>query len=143
MRLPCSKAAEVALDQTVLRLLQAAVTWLGAAQCEEPRLDAELLLAAASGRSRAWLPAHGSDSLTEAQAQSFAGFIARRAQHEPVAYILGHKEFYGLDLLVDRRVLIPRPETETLVQEALAWIRRASVASTPASGTAGPHALRR
>src|SRR5581483_4182231 len=54
-----------------------------------------------------------------ADAAQFAGMVARRAQREPLAYIVGHREFYGLDLVVDRRVLIPRPETELLVDAVL------------------------
>ena len=112
---------------TSASLLESAVRQLHACHIEEARLDAELLLAAACRQTRAWLLAHGDEPLNQAETLRFAGFVERRARHEPVAYILGHKEFYGLDLLVDRRVLIPRPETETLVAEALAWLRRASV----------------
>lgn len=108
-------------------LLDSVVRQLHECHIEEARLDAELLLAAACGQTRAWLLAHGDEPQHEAETLRFAGFVERRARHEPVAYILGHKEFYGLDLLVDRRVLIPRPETETLVAEALAWLRHASV----------------
>lgn len=63
-------------------------------------------------------------ALTPEQQATFAALVARRAAHEPVAYLTGHREFFGIDLLVDRRVLIPRPETEVLVEMVLAEARR-------------------
>lgn len=83
------------------------------------RLDAQLLLGDVLGRPRGWLLAHGEHALTPAQALRFAALCARRADGEPVAYLLGEKEFHGLTLRVDRNVLVPRPETETLVDWAL------------------------
>jgi release factor glutamine methyltransferase len=86
------------------------------------RLDAQLLLLHALGRSaaqRAWLLAHDTDDLPAVAHLAFAAACERRAGGEPVAYILGHKEFFGLDLQVDARVLVPRPDTETLVEWAL------------------------
>ena len=88
----------------------------------EARLDVELLLAATQGITRSRLLAHLDETPTPIAAKQFQTLLDRRARHEPVAYILGHKEFFGLDLLVDRRVLIPRPETEMLVERALGWI---------------------
>jgi release factor glutamine methyltransferase len=89
------------------------------------RLDAQLLLLHALGRpehDRAWLLVHDNDELgTEARA-AFEAAVQRRLDGEPVAYLTGHKEFFGLDLLVDRRVLVPRPDTETLVEWALALL---------------------
>lgn len=85
----------------------------------EARLQAEILLAHARGLSRAGVLARLDDTLAPDVAARYAANVARRAQHEPLAYILGHQEFCGLDLLVDRRVLIPRHETETLVELAL------------------------
>lgn len=87
------------------------------------RFEAELLLAQALGISRAGLLARLADPLDGAQAARFAAMVARRAQREPIAYILGHKEFYGVDLVVDRRVLIPRPETELLVDLGLSALK--------------------
>jgi len=84
------------------------------------RLDAELLLLFALGRApiqRAWLLAHGTDALPPNA--GFEALALRRAQGEPLAYITGHKEFYGLDLQIDARVLDPRADTETLVDWAL------------------------
>ena len=83
------------------------------------RLQAELLLAHALDTTRARLLARLNEPLVPEVAARYAANVARRVQHEPLAYILGHQEFYGLDFLVDRRVLIPRHETETLVQIAL------------------------
>ena len=86
------------------------------------RLDAQLLLLHALGRGegeRAWLMAHDTDALLDEQMTLFAALYQRRLAGEPVAYLLGHKEFWGLPLAVDARVLVPRPDTETLVEWAL------------------------
>jgi len=84
-------------------------------------LDAQLLLLGALGRphQRAWLRAHDTDALPLSAEQAFATLCQRRLAGEPVAYLLGRKEFFGLDLVVDARVLVPRPDTETLVEWAL------------------------
>lgn len=87
------------------------------------RLDAQLLLAHLTGRTRAWLLAHG-DVALEADARArLPALIARRAAGEPLAYLVGMKEFHGLELRVDARVLVPRPETELLVDWALELLR--------------------
>jgi len=83
------------------------------------RLDAHLLLAHVLGQSRAWLLAHGDDALSPAQATSFEALAARRAAGEPFAYLVGEREFHGLALAVGPGVLVPRPDTETLVDWAL------------------------
>lgn len=82
--------------------------------------EARLLLAAATGFSEASVLAHPEKDLPEKEKHLFLAMAARRAAGEPVAYILGHKEFYGLELAVNPAVLIPRPETELLVDLALA-----------------------
>lgn len=87
------------------------------------RLDAQLLLGAVLGRPRSWLLAHDDAALDAAQQLRFAALCARRAAGEPVAYLLGSKEFHGLTLAVDHNVLVPRPETETLVDWALELLR--------------------
>ncbi len=103
--------------------LRLAVSWLrGAGTLDSPELDAQLLLAHVVGASRPMLLAFPERALTPEQAESYAALTARRLAHEPVAYLTGHREFMGLDLLVDSRVLIPRPETELLVEAALAEI---------------------
>lgn len=91
----------------------------------EARLQAELLLAHTLGTTRSMVLARLTEMVDAETAARYAGSVARRAQHEPLAYILGHQEFYGLDFLVDRRVLIPRHETESLVQRALEQTRSA------------------
>ena len=86
------------------------------------RLDAQLLLLHALGKpadARAWLLTHDTDALDDAAIRQFEAFSQRRAAGEPLAYIVGRKQFFGLDFQVDRRVLVPRPDTETLVQWAL------------------------
>lgn len=86
------------------------------------RLDAQLLLLHVLGRpssDRAWLLAHDTDILADTVWPAFARLCARRVAGEPVAYLVGEKEFHGLGLQVDARVLVPRPDTETLVEWAL------------------------
>lgn len=87
------------------------------------RLDAQLLLAAALGQPRCWLLAHDDAVLLAAQRERFAAHCERRARGEPVAYLLGEKEFHGLTLKVGPDVLVPRPDTETLVDWALELLR--------------------
>lgn len=86
------------------------------------RLDAQLLVCEAVGQRRTWLLAHDDATLTPAQQARLRDTLARRAQGEPLAYIVGHKEFYGLSLKVNPDVLIPRPDTETLVEWALSLL---------------------
>ncbi len=88
-----------------------------------PYLDAELLLGHVLTMTRTQLAVCRNERLTADAAQQFVALIRRRAEHEPVAYLLGERAFYDVDLYVDQRVLIPRPETEFLVEEALAWQR--------------------
>jgi release factor glutamine methyltransferase len=87
------------------------------------RLDAQLLLAHVLGRSRTWLLAHGDDALAAEHAAAYDVLVARRAAGEPFAYLVGAREFHGLTLAVDAAVLVPRPDTETLVDWALALLR--------------------
>lgn len=101
-------------------LLRAALTRLDAARVDAPSLTARLLLSTVTGRSKEWLMAHDDERLDAAQTVQFEKLLQRVTAHEPLAYILGQREFYGLDLAVDARVLIPRPETEMLVELALA-----------------------
>ncbi len=99
--------------------LTASTDALRAAGIDEPRLDAELLLAAATGWDRAHLAAHPDAELPAGASRRFAEMVRRRLRREPVAYILGRRGFRRLELAVDPRVLIPRPETELLVELAL------------------------
>jgi release factor glutamine methyltransferase len=98
--------------------LAAAVDALGAAGVDNPRLDAELMLAHALDTSRADLYAEPERSLEPPAARQFGEMVRRRVRREPVAYILGRAHFRELELVVDHRVLIPRPETELLVELA-------------------------
>jgi len=86
---------------------------------DSPHLDAELLLAHVLGTDRLRLILDRDRPLSDGELTAYRGLIQRRRDGEPVAYILGHREFYGLPFCVDRRVLIPRPDTETLVGVAL------------------------
>jgi len=103
----------------VKRALSQAISTLSAAGIDTPRLDAEVLLAHLLRQNRAWLAAHSDFSLASETAARYQRFIQRRARHEPAAYITGQREFYGLAFYVSPQTLIPRPETELLVEEAL------------------------
>ncbi|MBC7603468.1 MAG: peptide chain release factor N(5)-glutamine methyltransferase, partial [Ramlibacter sp.] len=86
------------------------------------RLDAQLLMLHVLGRAerdRAWLLAHDDEVLAPALHGLFSDLCERRVEGAPIAYLVGHKEFFGLELLVDARVLVPRPDTEILVEWAL------------------------
>jgi release factor glutamine methyltransferase len=99
--------------------LDSAVIALTAAGCDTPRLDAEVLLAWVLGVDRAALIADPGRGLEPGEARAFAALAGRRREREPVAYLVGRKGFRTLDLAVDPRVLIPRPETEHVVEAAL------------------------
>ena len=90
-----------------------------AAQQAIGRIEARVLLREVLNQSDAWLLAHGDDALTAAQSQQYAALVARRINGEPVAYITGRREFHGREFTVTPAVLIPRPETELLVELAL------------------------
>jgi release factor glutamine methyltransferase len=95
---------------------------LAAAGVETARGDAWLLLAAATGRQRAHLMAGGAQALTASEEARLDQLVCRRAAREPMAYVLGEKEFWSLPFRVSPAVLIPRPETETVVEAALAQV---------------------
>ena len=111
---------------------------LTAAQSGLDRLDAQLLLLHALGKSqsdRVWLITHDDEELSEPVTHVFNNFCQRRLNGEPVAYIVGSKPFFGLDLQVDKRVLVPRPDTETLVEWALTFDAANSVSKVLDMGT--------
>lgn len=85
-------------------------------------LEAKVLLAHVLGSDRAWIAAHGDAVLTSEQASAFEALALRRHKGEPIAYLTGRREFFGLDLEITPDVLIPRHETELLVEQALSWI---------------------
>ena len=99
--------------------LDAAVARLAAAGVPEPRADAEILLAYALDTTRAGVVARARDALAPGVDAAFAALVARRAVREPVQYVVGEREFWSLPFAVDRRVLVPRPETELVVETAL------------------------
>ena len=107
------------MDVSIATAIKEAAEKLGAHGVDQPRLEAALLLGQTLGCTRAFLIAHDDQSLSPEQAQVFAGFISRRASGEPLQYITGHQEFFKLDFAVTPDVLIPRPETELIVEAAL------------------------
>lgn len=108
--------------QRIGETLQAATVALKEVGADSPRLDAELLLAHCLQRDRAYLLAHPEQTLSSQQQTEFARLLARRVAREPLAYITGRRWFYGLKFVVGPAVLIPRPETEMLVEAALEWL---------------------
>jgi release factor glutamine methyltransferase len=107
---------------TVAALAARATERLAVAGAASPRLDAELLLGFALGVDRVGVLAYPEALVGSAAAAAFEGYVARREAGEPVAYIRGFKEFHGQAIATDARALVPRPETEQLVDEALAAI---------------------
>jgi release factor glutamine methyltransferase len=122
------RAAPVAPSRSVRSELARGEALLADAGCQTPRLDAELLLASALGVDRARLVIDASDPVEGSAAAGYEKLLARRSAREPVAYILGEKAFRRIVLAVDRRVLIPRPETELLVEVGLGLVRGTVVA---------------
>lgn len=104
---------------TIRHALIWATNFLKKTKISSPALDAEILLDFTLKKSKEFLYAHPEKNLTTTQSRLFKNLVARRAKHEPVAYLTGQKSFSGLDFFVDKNVLIPRPETETLVEEAI------------------------
>lgn len=104
---------------TIKQALVKASQKLNKAKIKSAALDAEILLAFALKKTKEYLHTHPEKKLTSNQLKKYNSLINRRAKLEPVAYLINHKEFFGLGFYVDKNVLIPRPETETLVEEAL------------------------
>jgi release factor glutamine methyltransferase len=128
--------------------LTAAIDRLTAAQVPSPRLNAELLLMFVLNCDRAYLFAHPERELTEDEQSRYDDALGERARGVPAQYISGHQEFWGMDLIVTPAVLIPRPETEHLI-EAVLELRRADVGpqtsdlSSPISDVRGPRSALR
>jgi len=114
------------MSQTIASALQEGATILAHAGVVDASRDARALLAHAISHDFSYLLAHGSDSLTKKEDDLFNTFIARRAGHEPLQYIKGYQEFFKLDFEVTPDVLIPRPETELIVETALELLRKVS-----------------
>ena len=87
-----------------------------------PALEREVLLASLLKKNRAWILAHGEHALSTAEEHTFHEWVSRRKNHEPIAYIIGRKEFFGREFRVTPDVLIPRPETEELVRITLSQL---------------------
>jgi release factor glutamine methyltransferase len=104
---------------TIRDAIAVAAEQLAEANIEEPRLTAHTLLAHALGKDRAYLFAHGEMPISPETLAQFQRATSRRARRVPLQYLTGHQEFYGLDFLVTPDVLIPRPETELIVEEVL------------------------
>jgi release factor glutamine methyltransferase len=110
-----AKASPVRLiDQITERLTQVS---------ETPALEAQVLLAHILGRQRSWVLAHPEICLSPEQSAELESRLTRLENCEPLPYVLQHREFFGLDFSVSPKVLIPRPETELLVEQALDWLR--------------------
>ena len=112
---------------TVLKVLNWTKGYLAEKGVENARLEAEWLLCAITGMDRVGLYVNFEKPLTDAELAAYRALVARRAKREPLQYLLGSQEFYGLDFLVSPAVLIPRHDTEVLVEEAL---RRAPAAGS-------------
>jgi release factor glutamine methyltransferase len=113
---------------TLAEAIRKAAMRLSAHKIEHARLDAEVLLGHALGRDRAWLLVHMQDRLGDAGRRVYENYIDRRAGREPLQYITGLQEFWGLPFIVTPDVLIPRPETELVVESA---IRREMTTAAP------------
>lgn len=109
---------------TVAELVAAGAERLAAGGVPEPRADAEVLVARALGRDRTWLYMHPGEEVPPPAAAQADDWLDRRQRREPLWYIVGEVEFYGLACQVDPHVLIPRPETELLVEAGLDFLRR-------------------
>ncbi len=109
---------------TLREALRQAEAQIASRNIPDARIEAELLLMHALGVERAELYASLGEPLPSTVGDKFQSLVERRLRHEPAAYILGRHEFYGIELDVDPRVLIPRPETELLVETALAFVER-------------------
>lgn len=103
--------------------------WLSGARSQlnscvdQPALEAQVMLSHVLGQPRAWTIAHPDFLISNQQIQQLDALLEKRRQGKPLPYLIGHWEFYGLDFAVNPGVLIPRPETELLVEEALRWLK--------------------
>ena len=100
-----------------------------------PKLDAQILLGYALGKPAKYLTTHFADELSAASFDTYRRLIERRARHEPVAYLTGSRGFYDRDILVNSHVLIPRPETELMIEEALKLATDTSVIADVGTGS--------
>jgi len=115
---------------TIFQTLKLATAKLSAKSFDSPRLETEILLSHVLKKPCEFLLAHGEKKLSSSQISSFKLLISKRLNGEPAAHLIGHKEFYGLDFIVNKNVLIPRPETELMVEEALKLVAHNSQLAT-------------
>lgn len=120
---------------TVGRLLEWTTDYLRKNRSDSPRLDAEVLLAHARQCQRIQLYTSFAEEPSEPERAAFREMVRRRAEGTPVAYLVGHKEFYSMDLIVTPDVLIPRPETEHVVMEALDRAKQINQGRLPPTGS--------
>lgn len=120
-----------ATPPTIADLLSKSAAWLKDKGCTSPRLDAELLLAEVLGMSRVDLYVKFDQPLIPSEIDNYREFIRRRAEGEPVAYILGRAYFHNLAIKVNGSVLIPRPETEHLIEAAIVFLMEGDWPSPP------------
>ncbi len=120
---------------SIAAILLEAARFLRGAGVPDASFDAGLLLGHLLKRDRTFLITHAEEVLTEAQLENFRELVARRASGEPLQYIVGHQEFFGLDFEVSPQVLIPRPETELLVETALDLIKESALICDVGTGS--------
>jgi len=116
--------------RTLLDYLRLTTDFLAAKKIDSARLDAELLLGEVLGLARVQLYTNFERPLAREEVDRYRELVRRRAAREPVAYILGRREFWSLDFEIDRRVLVPRPDTELLVELAVAALQTRAGAAT-------------
>lgn len=114
-----NESSKLPAQKTINDWLRAATTTLAAHSIPTPRLDAEVLLAYVLEQTRTWIIAHSDHSLSSQQITTLDDLLAQRLQRMPIAYLVGEKEFYGRRFFVTPSCLIPRPETETLIDLTL------------------------
>lgn len=107
----------------VVELIAQGAKRLSEAGCLDVWLESVLILSHTLGKNKEWVLAHPEAQVVQEEEHLFFSLLERRAKREPLPYILGQVEFYGITLKIDRRALIPRPETELLVEKALDWAR--------------------
>src|SRR5574341_500431 len=122
--------------------LDSAIAQLTAAGTGSPRLNAEVLLMFTLGCDRAYLYAHAERELSADEQARYQAALEERARGKPAQYITGHQEFWGLDFLVSPAVLIPRPETEHVVETVLDLARQGSAGVSPATTPSPAPSLR-